>query len=66
MLEPTGTRDHARALSGIARCSQCGTPLLKIGTNYCCPNLALQPFDHLRHSAHQRAGVAPSGGGTTH
>ena len=38
MLEPTGTRDHARALSGIARCSQCGTPLLKIGTNYCCPN----------------------------
>ena len=38
MLEPTGTRDHARALNGIARCSQCGTPLLKIGTNYCCPN----------------------------
>ena len=38
MLEPTGTRDHARALYGIARCSQCGTPLLKIGTNYCCPN----------------------------
>lgn len=38
MLEPTGTRDHVRALNGIAHCSQCGTPLLKIGTNYCCPN----------------------------
>ena len=38
MLEPTGTRDHVRALNGIARCAQCGTPLLKIGTNYCCPN----------------------------
>ena len=38
MLEPTGTRDHVRALNAIAHCSQCGTPLLKIGTNYCCPN----------------------------
>ena len=38
MLEPTGTRDHARALNGIARCAQCGDALLKIGPTYSCPN----------------------------
>lgn len=38
MLEPTGTRDHARALNGIAHCAKCGTALLKIGPNYSCPN----------------------------
>ena len=39
MPEPTGTRDHARVLNGIARCAHCGTPLLKIGVNYTCPTL---------------------------
>ena len=39
MSEPTGTRDHARVLNGIARCAHCGSPLLKIGVNYTCPTL---------------------------
>ena len=39
MSEPTGTRDHARVLSGIAHCAHCGNPLLKVGTNYTCPTL---------------------------
>ena len=53
MLEPTGTRDHARALNGIARCAQCGDALLKIGPYYSClksaysleRNCSLQPVN---------------------
>ena len=36
MSDPTGTRDHARALNDIVLCGHCGISMLKIGVNYTC------------------------------
>ena len=37
MARPTEAWDQGRILNGMLYCASCGSPMLKIGTNYLCP-----------------------------